>query len=109
MKNFLQAMAILAVAYGLYQSGWIEGFGPRYPAFEREPGDSQETREDYQFEPAANQALSRTDEEALLADFETSYAPPNDCLGEPRTDRCRAHREDTFNSFRSMWEKYYDR
>lgn len=109
MKNFLQAMAIIAVAYGLYHSGWIEGFGPRYEAVERETEDNWDTAE-YEFEPEPEPeaALSRADEEAMLADFESTYTPPNHCLGDLDSERCLAHKEDTLNRFRGMWKQYYN-
>lgn len=109
MKNFLQALAIIAIGYALYKSGWIEGFGAAEQLTE-EAGDTKTFEGSYyepESEPEQSSTLSRVDEEAMLAEFDSNYKPPHDCVGDPDADHCVAHRKDSLDRFRPMWKSYF--
>lgn len=110
MKNFIQAIIIIAVAMAVYKSpipAWLQGLlsdeaiatlDSRKTATAFEEGDVV----------SDDDATASGDEAQMLEAFEQGYQRPGDCDTSPSAkSRCDSHRQRRLDEFRRQWSAYY--
>ena len=110
MKNFIQAIVIIAVAMAVYKSPlptWLQGLlsDGATPARESSKASRAFEDDDFAFD---DDALASGDEAKMLEAFEQGYQPLGDCDASPsaRTG-CDSHRQRRLDEFRRQWSAYF--
>jgi hypothetical protein len=112
MKNFIQAIVIIAVAMAVYKSplpAWLQGVlsDGTTPVPESSKVSRAFEDDDFAFD---DDALASGDETQMLEAFEQGYQPPGDCDSSPSAKtRCDSHRQRRLDEFRRQWSAYYQR
>lgn len=111
MKNFLQAIVILAIGFFMLKgpgAGWLDTFSDAPREETRSSAWESGTDDDFVSPRQDAAALSLSDEADMLAEFEQYYSPPTDCGSRSPTQQsqCDSHRQRTLDAFRSQWQTY---
>lgn len=112
MKNFIQAIIIIAVAMAVYKSplpAWLQGLLSDDATAAPESRNTSTALSDDNF-TFDDDALASGDEAQMLEAFEQGYQPPGDCDTSPSAkSRCDSHRQRRLDEFRRQWSSYYQR
>ena len=110
MKNFIQAIVIIAVAMAVYNSripAWLQDQWSEDAASASHAGNTSTALTDNDG-TVHDDALDSMDEAQMLEAFEQGYQPPGDCdMGQSATARCELHRQRRLEEFRRQWSAYY--
>ena len=112
MKNFVQAIIIIAVAMAVYKSPvptWLQGLlsddATAFPESRNKSAASSDDNSTFD-----DNTLASGEEAQMLEAFEQGYQPPNDCDTIPSAKaRCDSHRQRRLEEFRRQWSSYYQR